>query len=311
VRAAPAFCLLFIVGAIFQFTNGLPIRVDERILAIENLRTWDYSQYCRYVDIPGVRDGNICELGDTSRSSFDFVIWGDSHANHYAPAIDTLAKSQNLRGVLFNRPSCPPFSGEGGKECPQFNSNVMAWLQKQSLRFVLLAGHWTFYSKDIQKDIEGKGAASGLSATLTKLNKLKIAAIILDQVPEFEQNIRLCAARELMHGRSYEWCLHQPEALFLARRRLADEYFEYLGKRHAFSIATPLRALCDGETCHAAVNGEIMIRDQHHLTPAGALHVMPYLHIPGLSAGLVASDTPAGRRNGEIASQSSLEAAVP
>jgi peptidoglycan/LPS O-acetylase OafA/YrhL len=310
VRAAIAFSFLYSIGAFFQFTNGVPFRVDQRILAIENLRTWDYSQYCRTVDIPGVRDGDTCELGDTSRGSFDFIIWGDSHASHYVPAIDTLAKTQNLHGVLFSRPSCPPFLADAGtyKECRRLNGSVVAWLQERSVRFALLAAHWTFYSRAIQMDLDGRGKVEGgigLSVTLTELDKLKVAAIVLDEVPEFEQNIRLCAARELMQGRSYERCLHQPEAVFLAHHKPVDTYFEHLGRRHAFSIATPLRALCDGETCHAVVNGEIMIRDKHHLTPAGALHVMPYLYIPGLSAGLVARAFPEASRNEEIVGRSS------
>jgi hypothetical protein len=84
-----------------------------------------------------------------------------------------------------------------------------------------------------------------------------------------------------------------------------------LKKRHVFSIATALSALCDGETCHAAVNGEIMIRDSHHLTPAGALYVMPYLRIPGLSPGLIASGAPAASHSGGISGQLPSDAPVP
>ena len=109
VRAVPALVLLFSIGAVFQFSGGLPIRVNGHIMAFENLRPWDYSKYCRDVEIPGIRDGKPCELGDTSRASVDFILWGDSHAGHYVPAIDTLAKSQHLRGVQFARAGCPAF----------------------------------------------------------------------------------------------------------------------------------------------------------------------------------------------------------
>jgi peptidoglycan/LPS O-acetylase OafA/YrhL len=315
MRAGAAMGALCCVGVVFQSTHGLPSRVDDRLAAIDKLRDGNYSSYCRKASIPEIPSGLACEFGDTGREGYDFILWGDSHADHYVPAIDTLAKSRNLRGLKLALAACPPFLNvaSNSKKCRELNAGVVRWMHKERLRFALLAARWTVHIGEMQSDMQkgAGGKANGLAATLNALEKLTVPAIVLDQVPEFERNIPHCITREMMQGRNYDWCLQQRVDFFRARHKPVDEYFDFLRKRHTLAVASPLRLLCDGEICRAAVDGEILVRDDNHLTRAGALRAIPYLNIPGLTTSLAASNASFTRGNGEITPPSPSATAIP
>src|SRR5262249_829523 len=123
----------------------------------------------------------------------------------------------------------------------------------------------------------------GLAKTLSFLQGKGIEIAVLDQVPDFAQNVRDCIARALFYGRNSDECAVQPAARFDSWHRHFDTYFQFLMKQYNFSIASAAGAYCDRERCRARDGGTFLMADGNHLTEAGALRAIPYLNIPLLT----------------------------
>ncbi len=285
--AAAAICGLFLVATAYSVSDGFPFRVSKKVLLAESAGN-GASNYCRYVALAEIPGESACKTGEDSKGSYDFVLWGDSHAEHFVPAIDTLAKSRRLSGIVFSRSGCAPFFAQPPKkrDCRDFNEAVAQWINKHPVKLVMLGGRWSAHRKQIEQIMASGDQASNTSAleqTLAFLNARNVAVSVLDQVPEYPDIVRLCVARALMYGRSADRCSTQPLSRFQSEHKIVDDYFEFLGHRHSFSVASATAALCKGDSCRANDGDTILMRDTNHLTPEGALYVMPSLRIPFLT----------------------------
>jgi peptidoglycan/LPS O-acetylase OafA/YrhL len=287
LHGAAAAAALCATGLLFVSAQGFPSRVGEKVLSAEALTAKanaDYAAFCHPVAVEGLNGGTACVLGNPKKT-YDFVLWGDSHALHYAPSIAALAKANNASGLLFAFSSCGPLQGIGTPGCRAFNKSVLDWLEKQaSLRTVILASHWVNYSRQFEMalDHEGDEGLTLLSGTLAGLGQLPVSTVVLGQVPEFRQNVSLCMARAEFYNRETGSCTLESASEIAKRYRPVNEYFAALQKRYPFTVVNLLPAFCDAAWCRATDHGEALMRDEHHLTVAGALHAVPYLQIPGL-----------------------------
>jgi peptidoglycan/LPS O-acetylase OafA/YrhL len=290
-KGAVAAGALYLAGASFIFTLGFPSRADESVLAAQNvaidLAEAGLEKYCNPISVEGFRYGTACSLGQPNRGGYGLVLWGDSHAANYIPAISILAELNHVSGIVFGFPGCPPFVDDTSipQSCRQFNKRVSDWLvQQKSLRLVLLASRWVVHRLDIEKALgrPGGDAAGGLSQTLAMLNKLKVTSIILGQVPEFTNNVPLCVAHARFHRRDAGRCVMQPVASVRDRYQFIDDYFRSLESRYDFTVVSPLPALCDASWCRAIAGEDILMLDSNHLSVAGGLYLRSHLKIPGL-----------------------------
>jgi peptidoglycan/LPS O-acetylase OafA/YrhL len=288
LRGAAAAGLLCVVGTSFVVEAGFPFRANEAVLAAQNvakdLAETGLDKYCPPVAVEGLQ---ACSLGQ-KQGRYDLVLWGDSHAAHYIPALSKIVEQNHLAGIVFGFAGCAPFVDDDSipKGCRLFNERVRAWIvQQKSLRLVLLASRWSVHRREIDRASRRPrgNAQGGLAATLATLNKLKVAAVILGQVPEFANNVPLCVAHAGFHGRDAQRCVTQPRASVQKRYQFVDDYFHSLQSQYDFAVASPLPALCDHSLCRAVAKGDILMIDDNHLSEAGALYLGPYLKIPGLA----------------------------
>ena len=305
--ATAAMVCLCLAGFSFSESGGFPQRVDDKVLRVEEAG-WDLEKYCRNVSIPGLSGVAACELGAEKNGSYDFVVWGDSHARHFAPAINTLAKERKLTGVLFWNGGCHPFIDDShtSRNCRIFNSAVARWAANRSFKLAILAGRWNIQRKYLRRYAVQKSPSEntgGLAKTLAFFIDKGIEVAVLDEIPLFKQNPNLCIARGKFYGRSTEGCSIQTAAQFLSWHRDLDNYFGFLKKHYRFSIASAAGALCDKEFCRARDGDRLLMADDNHLTEAGALYVMPFLKIPLL--------TDEGKNTAAIAETASSEKSMP
>jgi peptidoglycan/LPS O-acetylase OafA/YrhL len=305
--AAAATGCLYLAGLVFYSANGFPSRVNETVLQTVALSMERHdSKYCRDIVIPEAAGGAIaCEFGENAGGSYDFILWGDSHAHHFTPAIGALAKARGLSGVLLHKAACHPFLDDPStsKDCRKFNSAIARWINDHPIKLAILGGRWGSHRKDFKWFIgqrnpkENKG---GLAKTLAFLNSRGIAVSVLDQVPEFPQPVNLCVARARYYNRGIKPCVTMPVERFRSSHRDLDRYFAFLKTEYSFSVASVAGALCDGEECRAMDGSTFIMMDANHLTEAGALHLAPYLKIPFLS--------PPGAENAAVAVSAPLPA---
>jgi hypothetical protein len=269
---------IFIVAQSFVSSSGFPARVSEEVMWAENFgakTAADVESSCVRVVLKGIIGGKACALGPQKKEGFDFVLWGDSHAQHYAAAIGALADASHASGILIFEYGCGPLLGWGPPSCRNFNASALNWIVKQdSLKLVLLASRWSGHERELVRNADPRTLLPG---TMGVLNERGLSPVILGEVPSYIQNVALCVARARYYGREVGSCTQQPAERPRTLHKALDNYFIDLGRRYAFKFVDPRNALCDAVWCHGASNGQILMRDGNHLSVEGALYLAPYL----------------------------------
>ncbi len=285
--AAAAMSCLYLTGAAFFESHGFPFRTNEQVLAAQP-KEEGFTEYCRRRVIPEQKGAFACVLGEDRGNSYDFILWGDSHAQHAVPAIATLAANRKLSGVLFTVNGCHPFLGDAhtSKACHALNDRVAQWAAENRVKVAILGGRWKNHIKDFRrfvKDGDPSKNSGGFAKTMAFLTSKGIEVSVLDQQPEFSQPVQLCVARALFYGRGSEDCVTEPASRALWWHKDLEDYFEFLRKGYSFSVASGAGAICDAGLCRARKGSTLLMLDDNHLSRAGALEVMPYLKIPFLN----------------------------
>ena len=295
VLALLALMPIIAVGQLYSQTRGLPGRVDDAVLRTDRearpaaeLRECEKlgPGDCRY-RAQGPRKGTI-------------VIWGDSHAGHFAPAVATAMTRHGYEVMLASARSCPPLPGvrlsiliEGGPvgtKCMAFNEAMPDRLAGiDDLRLVILASRWTSFLAPRWKDAEDRWLtlpdgtkAGGLqSDQLMQAGMLRAAAgptergvpvIVFEQVGEFRLSPRNCVARARMFGRIENACRETADITSDVRQRLHALQDRVKQANPLVSVLHAEREMCTERYCDAAPSGTLFYRDAHHLGRAGAEH---------------------------------------
>jgi peptidoglycan/LPS O-acetylase OafA/YrhL len=287
--AAAAMAGFCACGAMLIWSGGFASRASAGILALQDLmKDQETSPYCREIAIPGFKAGTACAIGEDRGGSYDFVLWGDSHARHYVPAVAALAANRKLSGLAFVYSGCLPFLNDThlAALCRDLNASAARWLAANPVKVAILGGRWRNHIPDIHrflKDARPSQNRGGLAQTLALLNSKGIQVSVLDQTPEFSQDVPRCIARDLFYGRDSEHCVAEPAASMLAWHSQLDDYFDFLRKDYSFTVASGSGAICSSGFCRARQDGMLLMVDNNHLSEAGALHSAPYLGIPVLN----------------------------
>ncbi|MEX0334991.1 acyltransferase family protein, partial [Vibrio tubiashii] len=98
----------------------------------------------------------FCSFGDKSKSEFDFLLLGDSHAMHSQPLLNKISTTHGLRGVFGGNSGCPPLldiypargfphPNDWSKRCFDFNKNGLKLVKSHNLKTVILVARWDYY----------------------------------------------------------------------------------------------------------------------------------------------------------------------
>ncbi len=93
----------------------------------------------------------LCRLNGQENSRGTVMLWGDSHAWMYVPAIEAAAEEVDVNLVLFSQGSCPPFDATGMplNNCVKGNQLALDFIEDQAERDrplrVLLGASWEIY----------------------------------------------------------------------------------------------------------------------------------------------------------------------
>jgi hypothetical protein len=212
-----------------------------------------------------------CEYGDMT-SKKTIVLYGDSHAAQWFPALDLIAKKRGIKIVSLTKSACP--SAEVIKElssqydvadCQAFRDSSIARIQKIKPLAVILAGMQPFtapYSDESAK-------SWWLAGERKVFNRIKDATqypIYLTDTPLPRVDI--------------------PDCLVADRGDACDTSRAVDAEVAAGLIQiNPTPWLCT-DRCPAVVDGIIAYRDQSHLTVAMSKHLSAQLEISLARLGL-------------------------
>ncbi len=229
------------------------------------------------------------------------VIWGDSHADHFATMIEKAAATYQLAVLPRTMGGCPPLldaqivrSGRTREECAQFNSAVLDEIGKAArtgeLAGVVLSGRWSNYlgqpelAGDAPDDLVARlgqkpfasaapqALSHGLKTTIAALTQRGVRVLVIAPVPEQQFDIPYCLARK-----SVEFCSvardtansHRTVALHIVTEAVQTA-------APGVRLWDPEPALCTDGHCWSERDGIVIYRDNDHLSPSGSRWLAPH-----------------------------------
>lgn len=140
----PVLLLLVAAGITGFATKGLPQRLTAQGRQMETLRAFKNTD----VQPEKLTVAAMTPLGGGSGHP-DFIVWGDSHAEHLYPLFVRLAQRYGLHGLMATHsntiPSLNVQLGEQYDAAVQFNRKMLEAVRATGVRHVILAARWQGY----------------------------------------------------------------------------------------------------------------------------------------------------------------------
>jgi len=219
-----------------------------------------------------------CVYGDTS-SPTTVVLFGDSHALQWFPAIDTLAKQQNDAVVVMTKATCPPIDvsvysptlGRTYSECDRWKKAELARMATLHPAVVILGFSREYGIPDDHVVVDGQAWLSGLSEMITTIQSTTGAKVVLmGDDPYPQQSVPQCLSVNLSNTPACSIPKHYP-------------YYNPGGIGQEQAVASSTGAgyvdtdpwFCISTTCTVIVGNLLVYRDDNHITASYADWLTP------------------------------------
>ncbi|HEY3786904.1 MAG TPA: acyltransferase family protein [Steroidobacteraceae bacterium] len=280
---SPALLGTLVVAGVAGLTvfsaEGFAHRFDRQVASIrEQPKTNPLCEQTVDDDIPF----NYCKR--TSPRPPEVVFLGDSQTEAvYEGTVAALGRKYSL--MMLARGGCPPVlnvhvQGVYPSESTQRNCNAtwnefVRYVQKTKPRLVVLVGAGTrFFNASSREDASGKRAAfrRGLENLVGALGDTS-RVIYVREIPEF-QSPPSCYLRPLRLPGTQCSAFLSRGALILHRSAYSGSLDDVKDKFPGLVLVDPIPALCNRRYCPQELqSGEILYRDEVHLTQAGGQRV--------------------------------------
>jgi hypothetical protein len=228
-----------------------------------------------------------CVFGDV-RARETVVLFGDSHAEHWLPAMDRLARERGWRVVAMIKPACPVADVPElvNTRLKRYYSECTAWRRAMLKRIVALhpaAAVLSSYDHYVERDGSGpdwKLSASqwgaGLRRTYGTLARAGINTVVIRGTPRPGFDVPSCLSRRAsnapFNGKRCEYALGRslvPDAVAeqnAAARGVPSVAFVDMNDR-----------VCGSAVCPVVKRGAVVFRDDGHLTATFSRREAPTL----------------------------------
>jgi TusA-related sulfurtransferase len=227
-------------------------------------------------------ESSACEYGDLN-GKHTVILFGDSHAMQYFPALEVLAKRHRWRLIALTKRECPPGEVAVRSQIDEREySQCDIWRQNSLRRIessdpgttIVLSGdsEYTPYDKLGGSQLQGAPAAlklqQGYEATLRKLDQAGFEPVVIRDNPASDHDVPSCVSENLD---SLETC---------AFRWVPDKNKEF-DVRAARETHTHLidvtGEVCPHHLCRAVIGDALVFRDKAHLTATFARTLSPWI----------------------------------
>ena len=275
-------CLLVATGA-YAFSDARSLHVPEAAAtpAIQDppqatdfvpenlrpsLRDADESLPQVYADdcVRGIAatDAGDCLYGDASAPRI--VLFGDSHAAHWFPALEAFALSAGYAVEVHTKSSCPYASidstrrGTPYPQCPKWRKEVIKAVNASDPVIVLLAGYSDpDLSPGVKDDLATWETAYGAT-----LDALTVPKAVIADTPDIREDPAPCLSAHLADA----------EACGRSRSVALGDVSREAAAQAALGRGVPVLDfndyLCSGDWCPPIIGDTLVYRDSHHLTAA-------------------------------------------
>lgn len=246
---------------------------------------WRCPEYRKIDQLGG---GTLCVVGAPWKAAEKRgILWGDSHALHFAPLVDITARKAGISLVVWYK--CPPYIDQlnvkrwrpqqpsYSANCAKSRAAAMNWIGKSGdAKVVVLASAWydglsTLYQREGDKLSLTNGLKLmeiGLAKAISTIDPTKRDVLVMAQFPRFQNAPQPCNIARIS-GLLRRKC--DPTALQISTaetRRLMDPVNTALEKAVATTKAQLIQtnvSVCQSDQCLTRLNGEFLYMDAGHI----------------------------------------------
>ena len=226
-----------------------------------------------------------CTYGDPA-SDTTILLFGDSHAEHWFPALNRIALENHWRLLTLLKASCPP------AEVKTFNTNLKRddtectlWRSAALARIAGLHPHLVVLSESDQPvpdpgqirlhSVTPEDWERGLRSTASYLDSRDVKTVVIADVPRPEFDVPTCLSRAAARSHSVQDCnVSRATALNEDARRAERAAVTGLANIRLLDFADQL---CPNQICQTLVDGQVVFRDGDHLTSSFSQSLAPAL----------------------------------
>jgi len=222
----------------------------------------------------GVRFPPECVYGDP-RGKFVVALVGDSHAAHWFPALERVAKERGWKLLTFTKVSCQftelllynLSQKRAYPECGDFVRNTIERLRRAKPDLVItsqLRFNYTARTEDESPVVQGEAIGRAL-------RQVDAIRVVITDTPWVRHDVPRCLSRNTGDVRA---CSASRWDLRLGGAPERDKAIARVARATILDFS---RIFCDKVYCPVAMDGYIRFRDDHHLTASYARSLAPTL----------------------------------
>ncbi|MEO8155769.1 MAG: acyltransferase family protein [Rhizobacter sp.] len=274
--AAPA--VVFIgLGVVSYFTEGIPQRFSGplRELMASYSHERDLSRQCsvRADDFSALNASNLamhCGFGAAATQKPSILLYGDSHADHFKPFVEVLARDAGVRAVYSIMGGCSAIAGlahpgvtqRAIDACQRRNDGIQAMASQY--RYVLLGGRW---------QTGGDPAAWGqeMSRVVQKVVDAGAIPVVFKDNPISKLDVSQCVLRKARRWLPADHDCELPRADVERVNGPADHAIDEIAKRFPTMRVIDLKqVMCDSTHCFTSSGNTAYYRDPDHINVKAA-----------------------------------------
>ncbi|GIE93653.1 acyltransferase [Paractinoplanes rishiriensis] len=266
----------------------LPANLRPKLAAAGKNRPRVWADGC-HADVPATAAPAGCVYGDPAGDT-TVVLFGDSHAAHWFPALEQIAVSHRWRLVELTKSSCSaadvPLWHDSLKrtytECTAFHRSAIARIQALKPDLVVIGSSFNY----TPARPAGDPAALWRSAwdrTFDQVRRSGARVAAIADTPYMGGSVPECLAKPDNAAKAGNCTRSRRSALRGLDQR--EVFLSYAGGRRA-EIINPLAWFCT-DVCPPVIGNVLVYRDSNHMTTAYAEALVPLL-----AARLSAADQP-------------------
>nr|WP_281428293.1 acyltransferase family protein [Actinoplanes hulinensis] len=265
-------------------TGKLPANTTPRVQNARKDKPSYYSTNCHleYLEtkVPGP-----CVFGDPAGKRTVYLL-GDSHAAHWFPAVDAIAKERGWKLLVRTKSACHAASVHTFStalkrtytECPVWRDQALAEIKKTRPYLVLISSSGNdgnpLLDDDGQRVTSGADQrwADGWAATFRTIKAPRTKLVQIRDTPWPGHNAPECLAE---HSRNISRCAAPAGAAVQipARQQLVDQ----AAKANGVQVIDPTAWFCTAEDCPNVVGNLLVWRDDDHITTRYSAMLAPLL----------------------------------
>jgi peptidoglycan/LPS O-acetylase OafA/YrhL len=229
----------------------------------------------------------ICSFGPSDAKAV--VLFGDSHAEQWLPALIQLANSEHWHLLTLLKASCPsamvaiynPRLERQEYECSAWRNRALSYIYTIKPAIVLISNSSGYVKRSSVEDPYARLSIQqwqdGTRSTLQSLNAAAASVVLIRDTPRPDIDVPICLSRTSTHPALYpaSTC-YLPEQQVLEQSVWQAEVSVAQRFAHV-SIADMTDNFCQADQCPPMLNGMVVYRDGNHITSAFAASLAPVL----------------------------------